>query len=511
MSISTRLVLILTLVVGALMAAASFLTLRQRERTLETAMRNEARAMAVTLRIALEEDYADGDTSDAQRLINRLSANTGTYGALLFDERGELLMLSDTLTAEELRHPPELEAVITRGEPAEFVRRAGGQRIFSIILPISAGGARRGAVEVVHPLAFVEADIRRARLVWVLTTLLLLLAIFAVVSVVLRRSLSQPVRELLGGAAALGRGDLGYRVIASRSGGEFAQLAREFNRMADSLAEQRRAALREAEERLRLESDLRHSERLAAVGRLAAGVAHEMGAPLNVIDARAEQLMLKPDAPPESQRRNLSIIRAQTERITHVIRQLLNLARTYDLNPAAVDLRGLAAEALSQFEANAARAGVEVDFDGDGEAVQVEADEAYVRQVLLNVLNNAVQAMPSGGRLRVEVESEVAEKGMRRFASVSISDTGPGIMPEDLPKIFDPFYTTKEVGQGTGLGLSVAFRVVEEHGGWIEAANNRGAPGATFTIYLPHADDAAARRAAEPAGESENARKTVNR
>jgi two-component system, NtrC family, sensor kinase len=484
MSISTRLVLVLTLIVGALMAAASFLSLRQHERALETAMRDEARALAVTLQIALEEEYADGETEDAQRLIDRLRANTRTYGALLFDASGRLLMLSDSLTAEELRRPPELARVLEAGEAAEFVRAAGGQKVFSVILPIEVGGERRGAVEVVHPLAFVEADIARARLNQVATTLLLLSTIFAVVFAVLRRSLTQPVGELLGGAAAVGRGDLDYRVIVPRSGGEFAQLAREFNRMADGLAEQRRAALREAEERLRLERDLRHSERLAAVGRLAAGVAHEMGAPLNVIDARAEQLLQRPDAPPETRARNLTIIRAQAERITHIVRQLLNLARGYDLRPSALDLREVTADTLGQFEANAARAGVSVEFERGESAAVVEADEEYVRRVLLSVFENAVQAMPSGGRLRVAVEAEGGERGGRRLASVSVTDTGQGIAPEDLTKIFDPFYTTKEVGQGTGLGLSVARRIVEEHGGVIEAANNAEG-GATFTILLP--------------------------
>ncbi len=499
------------------MAAASFLNLRERERALEAAMRNETRALAVTLQIALEEDYAKGEPEDAQRLIDRLRANTKTYGALLFDERGKLLMMSDSLTAEELRHPPELEGVVARGESAEFVRVIAGEKVFSVILPINVGSDRRGAVEVVHPLSFVEADIARARLDWVAATLLLLLTILAVVFFVLRRSLSQPVRELLGGAAAVGRGDLDYRVIVPRSGGEFAQLAREFNRMADNLSAQRRAAEREAEERLRLERDLRHSERLAAVGRLAAGVAHEMGAPLNVIDARSEQLLQKPDAPIEIRRRNLTIIRTQAERITHIVRQLLNLSRTYNLRLATVDLGTLVSDALSQFETNAERAAIEIEFMRGDETVLIDADENYIRQVLLNVFNNAVQAMPTGGRLSVRVERDAEEDGARRFGSVSVSDTGAGIATEHLSKIFDPFYTTKEVGQGTGLGLSVARRILEEHGGWIEAANNRNGPGATFNIYLPQHEPAkthgAGRDLREPLIESEsmNASTTVNR
>lgn len=499
MSTGARLILILTLIVGAVMATASFFVLRGRERAFTDAMREELRAHAHTLQIALEEDYAAERAEEAQILINRLRANTGLYGIVLFDERGQVMMLSNTLTAAEIRQPPELMRVLESGEAAEFSRVVEGETLFCIIMPIHVGAGWRGAFEIAQPMSFVERDIWRTRRNFALTTLLLLVSMFLVVLVVTRRSISKPITELLGGARAVGHGDLSYRVIVPRGGGEFARLAQEFNRMADSLAEQRERAAREAEERLRLERELRHSERLASVGRLAAGVAHEMGAPLNVIDARAEQLLTKRDAAPEARERNLQIIRRQAARIGHIVRQLLTLARPYHLRRAPLDLNALLRETLEAVEANARGARVLIEHAACEDALTIEADADFMRQVFINIFTNALQAMPNGGRLRVACSDGAAPDGAP-FVRVEISDTGPGIARELLPHIFDPFYTTKDVGSGTGLGLAVARRIVEEHGGSIRAANREGIAGATFTVCLPAAADAVNAPTASTAG-----------
>lgn len=487
MNTGTRLIVVLTLMVGVVMAAAGFFFVRQREANLETAMRREVRAHAFTLQIALEDHYQAGRTAEAQSLIDRLSDNTNVYGVVLFDEAGHVVMVSDPLVPDEIRYPPEARQVVATGETIEVARTINGQPVFSIIMPIRVGAARRGAFEIAERLSFVRAEIARARREIIFTTLLLWGMIFLAVLVVTRRNLSRPIRELLGGAAAIGRGDLDYRVTIPRRGGEFARLAQDFNRMADSLAAQRRAAAREAEERVALERELRHRERLAEVGRLAAGVAHEIGAPLNVIDARAEQAFQSPDVPFQTRQRNLTIIRAQVERITRIVRQLLNLARPDNPRREVIDLALLVTGTLELIETAAARAGVEIETIA-GEQVWVEADPDLLRQALLNISLNSLQAMPSGGRLRVECVRDGEARDGRVFAAVRVSDTGGGIAPEHMAHIFEAFFTTKEVGQGTGLGLAVSRRVVEEHGGWIEAAN-QSEGGAVFTIYLPRVEE----------------------
>lgn len=481
MSIVTKLIFLLTLTVGATMFLTSFLSLRVRETALETALRDELRAHAVTLQIALEENYSNGQPVESRRLIDRLRENSRVYAVLLFDEKGELVTLSQPETNEVFRRLPEISTVLDTGATVESVREIDRSKFVSIIMPLRFAENRRGALEIVKPLALIESDIRRARVNWLSTTLFLLALIFLVVGVVLRRSLTKPFQALLEGANALGKGDLDYRVTVPKTRDELAFLAEEFNRMADNLAAQRRVAESEAENRLALERELRHTERLASVGRLAAGIAHELGAPLNVIDARAEQLLEKPETAREKRAKNLTIIRTQTEKISRLIRQLLTLARPFDFRLARVEVGELLSETLEQIAENARRQRVEIEFSEPPPLI-VSADRDYLQQVFMNISMNALQAMANGGVLKIST-GKAARNGTN-FAFVKFTDTGGGITDESLEKIFDPFFTTKDIGQGTGLGLAVAHRVIEEHGGFIEAANNPEG-GASFTVYLP--------------------------
>lgn len=501
MNTSTKLIVLLTLVVGAVMTLTGYFILRQREAILVTAMHNEVRAHAVTLQITLEDAYRAGRITDAQRLINRLSENPKIDSVILFDETGRAVMLSDPLAADEIRQPPEVNQVIATSETTEVVRRLRGREVFSIIMPVRVSAERRGAFEITQPMSFIKADIGRARRDIALLTIALFAVIVMVVLAVMRRSLLAPIREVLRGAAALGHGDLGYRVSIPSNSREFAQLAREFNRMADSLAEQRRASALEAEERLKLERELRQSERLASVGRLAAGVAHEMGAPLNVIKARVGMILTAPEMPLEKRERNLKIIGAQADSITYTVHQLLTLARPFHLCRESLPLKQLLESSLEVVETEMTNAGVGVETD-QVDHLKIEGDRNLLCQVFVNLFVNATHATPPGGRLQIEADDDGAVKNGQSFVAIRVMDTGTGIKPEHLPHIFDPFFTTKDVGQGTGLGLAVTRRILEEHGGWIEAANRPGG-GAVFTIYLPKTEAlvSATRLPGKPYGE----------
>lgn len=486
MSLSTRLILFLTIVVGVVMALAGYFILRQREAILSSALRNELLAHTVTLQIALEDSYRDGRINDAQRLIDRLSENPRVFRVVLFDEEGRVAMFSNPLAAGEIIPAPEIRRTIDSGEIIDLVHRELGQEVYSIIAPIRINATRRGALEISQPADFFKADAARARRDITLITLSLFGAIILVVQLVMRLNVLRPIKDLLTGASVIGQGDLSYRVIVPNSGSEITALVREFNRMAEGLSEQRNAAEGEAEGRLRLERELRHSERLAVVGRLASGVAHEMGAPLNVIKGRVEMLRDQPDSPETKRLRNLAIIEAQADAIAVIVRQLLTLARPFNLKCEPIAVTDLIHSAVELIESEAAQSGVTVEIE-QTDHFHVNGDRALLHQVMMNICVNALHAMPQGGRLRIECLPETLNRKGRACLGLRITDTGAGIAPEHLDHVFDPFFTTKEVGKGTGLGLSVSRRIVEEHDGWIEA-ENREEGGAAFTIWLPKAD-----------------------
>jgi signal transduction histidine kinase len=221
---------------------------------------------------------------------------------------------------------------------------------------------------------------------------------------------------------------------------------------------------------------LRQTERLAELGTLASGMAHEIGTPMNVILGRAEHVMQR--TTDERVRKGLAIIIAQVERITKIMNQLLTFARRCPIERRLIDLRRTIADCLDVVQDRVARQRITVETVCADDLPLAYADPDQMSQVLLNLVINALHAMPNGGVLRITLSSVDGK------LKLIIADTGHGIATHDLPKIFNPFFTTKGVGKGTGLGLTVVHGIVQEHGGSIEVDSEPGR-GAAFTISLP--------------------------
>jgi signal transduction histidine kinase len=236
------------------------------------------------------------------------------------------------------------------------------------------------------------------------------------------------------------------------------------------------AILRDVSERTRLEEQLRRTERVAELGTLASGMAHEIGTPMNVILGRAEYLMDR--VTDEPVKKGLKTIVAQVERITRVMNQLLTFARRKPREPRPVALEQVIDNSLEMFRERLSNHRVDVSTDIDPGCTTVVADSDQMNQVLINLIMNAIHAMPQGGTLRVGLRPE------RDMVKLTISDTGHGIPKEVVEKIFEPFFTTKEFGKGTGLGLTVVKGIIEEHQGSIAVESEEG-KGTTFTILLP--------------------------
>lgn len=241
-----------------------------------------------------------------------------------------------------------------------------------------------------------------------------------------------------------------------------------------------------AHEATRRESEalrqLYHIERLASVGRLAAGAAHEINNPLAVISGKAQLLLL--DEKDQRRVSTLGDIIGQTERISKIITDLMGFARPTEPSVTDVKLESLIENAVQMAEHRVPKPAVRKEVDLDEELPTLRVDAKQIEQVLVNLFVNALQAMGETGELRVR-GSFIATTGM---VSIQVCDTGMGIPPSDIQKVFDPFFTTKREGEGTGLGLAVSQRIVEAHGGglWV---NSQVGVGTTFTIQLPSGAD----------------------
>ena len=233
-------------------------------------------------------------------------------------------------------------------------------------------------------------------------------------------------------------------------------------------------------DRAELERRLVQADKLSSIGLLAAGVAHEVNTPLAVISTYA-QMLAKQVAEDEQKSRILEKIARQTFRASEIVNSLLNFSRTSTSELAEVQLNRVIQETLSLLEHQLKKAGIEVRTKLDPHLDPVKGNPGKLQQVFLNLFLNARDAMEPRGVLEV---SPTAAQTARTASMVEVIDTGHGIAPEHLSRIYDPFFTTKSAKKGTGLGLSVTYGIIQEHGGAIEAISRPG-EGTCFHLEFP--------------------------
>lgn len=294
-------------------------------------------------------------------------------------------------------------------------------------------------------------------------------AICAVLIIVLAYLIQRPMVELQEKIARLGDGDLNVSVSFATRNDEIGDLGRNFNRMVKQLRES-------AEEIQRLHrTQMSRAEHLATLGELATGLAHEIRNPLAGIAGVIE--IVGRDLPATSPARLVvKDVRQEIAQINRILTDLLQTARPHPPEVSRSDLNTTVEHAVMLARQQALSKPIKIELQKDPTLPEIEHDSDQIHQVLLNLLLNAIQAIDGAGTVHVELERH------RDAAAIIVSDTGRGIPPEHLPNIFRPFYTTK--GNGTGLGLSLARRIVEEHHGRIEVASIVG-KGSKFVVLLP--------------------------
>lgn len=319
------------------------------------------------------------------------------------------------------------------------------------------------------------------------------------IGTLLRRFIYVPLKDLEAGAEAVGSGKLD-QTIPVRSGDEFGRVAGSFNHMTAALQQSRQEMQdlvktleykvdERTQELMAAKAEVAQGEKLASIGVLASGIAHELNNPLTGI-LTFTSLMRKKTAEGTQDALDLDLVIRETKRCASIIRRLLDFAREKVPSKGFFDLNQVVQDTVRFIEGPANLRQIEITANLDPKLPQVWGDPDLIKQVMMNLLVNAEQAIEGQGKIVVTshlnraTEQTQVDGYQPPMVEISITDTGCGIPEANLQRIFDPFFTSKDVGKGTGLGLSVSYGIVKAHGGKISVESIVGA-GTTFRVFLP--------------------------
>ena len=489
-SLAPRFILLIGGVLFVAFAVDAFVDLERHEEQLLRQAFQGLHRLGDTVKNSTRYSMLHDDREAVTNIVKMVSGRGDADTAIrVFNKDGEVMFASD-VEALHLRvsttnaacaacHQDDTpRSRLERHELSNIYSRPDGERVFQIIHPItnepdcwtaachvhSRGQEVLGILETSTSLAGIDDDLAGIRARKLASTGALLVVISLVLFYLIRRIVWRPIHTLARGTRRLARGDFEHR-ISEGGPSELAYLARAFNQMAERLQETRGQLLR--------------SERLASLGRLSAGIAHEINNPLTGILLLTSTMI---DDIPEGDpmHENLTLVVQETQRSRDIIRGLLDFARQTSLKKRPSRLEDVVRKSARVVQNQAAVARVELRMPPeDAPALPlVQMDAAQIQQVVLNLMINGVDAMSGGGALTVSWA--VDEDAM---VTLAVQDTGSGIPVADRASVFEPFFSTKG-NKGTGLGLAIAWGIVDQHGGELGFDSVEG-EGTTFTLRLP--------------------------
>lgn len=488
MKVGTKLTIAQALPLTLLIIGFGYLDIRRSSERYRDELRREGRAITRTVQLAIQDALRDRQLRDVEKLVDEITGFERVLGLRLFNPEGRMAYQSEILRSQTFTSGEALQHVLATREPAETRRTINGEWVVTYIVPLEApNGTLYGAVQLIQLESFVKEDARATRRSIIALTIVMVVVSSLTLILGTNSIVGRPVARLVGNIRSLQFGTRTRRLTLTGDD-ELSRLAQEFNAMIDRLESAHTSLQVEQNERRQAELRYRNAERLAALGQLAAGLAHEIGTPLNVIGGRTDQL-LRRARPDEPLARNLRIISDQINRITRIVREMMGFARISEPVVAATPLGSIIESVLDFVAERLATARVQIQTEVPLDLPPVVADADQIYEVVLNVILNAADALAPGGKLRIQIEPVTAvhpdqPDGPRRFQVLRFEDNGRGIPPDIVGRVFDPFFTTKRVGQGSGLGLSVSYGIVREHGGWIEVQSQPG-QGTRVSVYLP--------------------------
>jgi two-component system, NtrC family, sensor kinase len=475
MRIATRIAAVSTLTVAVLTLAFGWISLTQQERHLVDAHLRETAALARTVARLAAPSLRESGVEGAADALAEIASDEGTYAILVLGPEG-VVRVSGPPLAEECLWLEEVLAPQRSGKVRGSAECDGA--VDWVAVPLDAAQPGETTLVLARHASFVEVARTRAIRSTLLTCLSLALGGALIVWLVIRRSVLQPLAQVTDAVRRLD-GPLAREPLVMRhSPPELTALISAFNRMVDRLERQRRIVLQEVSTRVQFESKVREAEKFAAMGRLSAGLAHEIGSPLGVIAFRAEAIVAGPSS---NARRQAAEILHETDRISDLIRGLKQITLGGAVPIGEVDLAAVVRDVCHRMDHMLLSSGITLKLELPAEPAVVRGDGSLLRHALRNLLSNAAHALrdyPGPREIRVTFRRD---EGMF-FAD--ISDSGPGIPTEQLPHVFEPFFTTKKVGEGMGLGLAISRGIVEKHGGSLTLQSSSGC-GVTATLALP--------------------------
>jgi len=486
MGLKLRLILIIAVPAVLVLGTHGILRMQQEKAELLAESRRDMAITGRAVRIAVENALREDDPKGVAALLAEMVDQQAAVDRIrLFDRESRATLVSNPLAIAEEPPGDIARRVIESGEPESVYRTVGHQSVLYHVVPLRGRDGRAdGVLEITHLARSIDARLGAAQQdVW--TRLGIVLGVVVVITaVVLQRQILEPLSRLLDGIQRLGRGEPGPPLPVDRHD-ELGQVAEAFNGMAAQLDAARQQLLLETERTVDLERQLRHAETLAVAGKLASSLAHEVGTPLNIISGRAEFLQTTAvlDA---AARKDLEVIIAQIDRISKIIRSMLDTVRPQRLEIQPVALGDVIDRLLALLRHPARRRSVSLMTSIPQDLPPLLGDPSQIEQLLINLILNALDATPAGGRVTVTGQSEVRD-GHAGIA-VAVSDTGAGIAEEVRARIFEPFFTTKPAGHGTGLGLAICRDIVRGHGGDIRVDSHVGR-GTAFTVWIPMAPE----------------------
>ena len=474
-SIYTRLVFWITLLVVLLFGTVLFVIQIREAKILQDETKTRAFLQARYMADANLQSLSLQDRRAVQSYIDAHSTGDLAY-IVVYDREGQPFastalirshgeIVSTSLLKDAM--PPEESAPVTR----RLVLRAEPVRVLEAeVFAFSAAAGRWGSVKIGMSLEPMYARLRAIQ------TVLLLIGLggflFGIAgAAVLARRITRPIHRLVEGTVRIAHGDLSQAIVDT-SRDEVGDLARSFNEMTAQLL-QARERMDDANRRL-----VQH-EKLASIGRMAATIAHEIRNPLTSVKLNIQK-MAEEESFAESVKAHLGLSLEGIDQIERFIKELLNFTRVQELVVERWTVEQIVDESLKMIKDTLAQKKIVVEKACAGGLPTVLADADKLRQVFLNVLRNAHEALSSGGKIRITCDTVV--EGGRTMARVRIADNGPGIADKDRPNIFEPFYSTKP--SGFGLGLANARKIVEQHNGTIAVDRKRGR-GCAFVILIP--------------------------